>query len=142
MKKQILLLAGSALILASCGSNNNNQANEQAKIDSITKANAALQDQMNKAKNDSTINAMAKIKADSIELANKAAAKPEASAKHHEHKAKEPVAAPTPAPPPPPVKTAQDNKFDSRQPGNQSKPTLTPEQQKAQEDKFNRRGGK
>src|SRR5580704_10246059 len=75
MKKQLLLLAGSALILASCGSNNTNQ-NQQAQIDSMAKVNAAMQDATHKAKNDSTINAMAKAKADSMEMADKS--------KHHE----------------------------------------------------------
>jgi hypothetical protein len=69
MKKQLLMLAGSALILASCGSNNNQAQSDQAKLDSISKANAAMQDQLNQKKNDSAINAMAAAKADSIEKA-------------------------------------------------------------------------
>jgi|GEM_PF-4931143 len=131
MKKQILLLAGSALILASCGSNNNanQQAADQAKIDSITKANAALQEAANKQKNDSTINAMAKAKADSME-----AAKHEPAAKHAtaSHKKTE-VASPAP------VQTAQDTKFQNRQQGN-ANPTISPAEQQAQDDKFKRRG--
>ena len=46
-------------------------------MDSIAKANAALQDQINQKKNDSTINAMAAAKADSIEKANAANKAPE-----------------------------------------------------------------
>ena len=55
------------MILASCGSNTNSNQNTQAAMDSISKANAALQDEINKKKNDSTINAIATAKADSIE---------------------------------------------------------------------------
>ncbi len=77
MKKQLLLLIGCLLIVASCGSSNNNEQTEQAKIDSVAKANAALQDIINQKKNDSTINAMAAAKADSI-------GKAEAVAKQHE----------------------------------------------------------
>jgi hypothetical protein len=86
MKKQILMLAGAALIFASCGSNNN-AANDQAKIDSISKANAEMQDVMNKQKNDSTINAMAKAKADSMEMSKSASAS--AAGAHKHTKAKE-----------------------------------------------------
>jgi len=137
MKKQILILAGSMMILASCGSNNTNQ-NTQAQMDSISKANAALQDEINKKKNDSTINAIATAKADSIEKAAKHEGG-EHKGTGHKTGGKEPapVATQTVAPQP----TAQDNKFNNRQPGSQQSGTkLTPEQQQAQDDKFNRRG--
>lgn len=108
MKKQFLLLAGSALILASCGSNNT-QNNQQAQIDSIAKVNAAMQDAINKQKNDSTINAMAKAKADSIDMAKEMA---RGKGMKHEpaHKAghkSEPTTAATPTPPPPPATVGQ-----------------------------------
>ena len=140
MKKQFLVLAGSALILASCGSNENTENNnQQAQIDSIAAANAALQDELNKKANDSAINAMATAKADSIAAAEAAAAAAKTSSKGTAKK--KTTAAPPPPPPPPPTKSAQDEKFDRRS-GNtdlqQSKPNT--EQQKAQDDKFNRRG--
>ncbi len=138
MKKQFLILAGSALILASCGGNDASKENDQKRqMDSIANANAAMQEQINKAKNDSTINALAKAKADSIEAATKAAEK--TPTHKGGGKTKPPAATPAPTAPAP-VKTAQDNKFDSRTPGgNKEKPQMTQDQQKAQDDKFNRR---
>jgi len=66
MKKQFLFLAGSAIILASCGSNNNDQppAPTQAQIDSAMNAKLAEHDAANAAKNDSTLKAIEKEKAD------------------------------------------------------------------------------
>jgi len=75
MKKQLLLFAGSILILASCSTDNTPNI-QQAQIDSIARAKATLQDVLNKQKNDSIINAIAKAKADSIETINTSAAKP------------------------------------------------------------------
>ena len=126
------------MVLASCGSNNNSDQNTQAQMDSISKANAAMQDELNRKKNDSTINAMAAAKADSIEKAShKEAAHEPAHSGHKGGKATPPPASPAPTPTP----TAQDNKFNNRQPGgDQSGNKLTPDQQKAQDDKFNRRG--
>ena len=70
MKNRILLLAVWALMLASCeGNTNTNLQNQQAQIDSIARVKAALQDVINQKRNDSTINAMAAAKADSIEKA-------------------------------------------------------------------------
>lgn len=117
MKKQFLLLAGSAVILASCGSNNSQPNNDQAKIDSITKANAAMQDALNKQKNDSTINAMAKAKADSMELAKKETHM-EGEHKHSEHKPVAtpvaPAATPTVAP-----HNSKDDRFNTNSDGTQ-----------------------
>lgn len=101
MKKQFLILAGSALILASCGSNENTENNnQQAQIDSIAAANAALQDELNKKANDSAINAIANAKADSIAAAEAAAAAAKTSGKGAAKK--KPATTPTPPPPPPP----------------------------------------
>jgi len=61
------------MILASCGSENTENNNQQAQIDSVAAANAALQDELNKKKNDSAINAIATAKADSITAAEAAA---------------------------------------------------------------------
>lgn len=98
MKKQILLLAGSALILASCGSNNQ-PAQTQAQIDSAVNAGVAQHDAANAAKNDSTLKAVEKEKAEAI-------ARERHEEKKHEEKAANnntpPPPAPTPAPPPPP----------------------------------------
>lgn len=100
MKKQILLLGCSALILASCGSNNNKQEQTQAQIDSTVNAKMAEHDAANAAKNDSTLKA--------IEAEKAAAAAKEREAEHagkkHEggKKEEQPTAAATPAPPPPP----------------------------------------
>ena len=76
MKKQILLLAGSAVILASCGSNNN-PAQTQAQIDSTVNAKMAQHDAENAAKNDSTLKAMEKEKAEAM------------SREHHQEKKRE-----------------------------------------------------
>ena len=129
MKKQLLLLAGSAFILASCGSNNN-PAQTQAQIDSTVNAKMQQHDAENAAKNDSTLKAIEKEKADA--MSKEHATKTTTHTKTTHTTVKETT-------PPPPTQTQQDNKFDNRQPGNQNKTSLTPEQQKAQDDKFNRR---
>ena len=66
MKKRFLLLAGSALLLSSCGSNTK-QPNVQVIIDSAVNANVAKHDAENAVKNDSIINAEAKIKAEAMQ---------------------------------------------------------------------------
>ena len=67
MKKQFLLLAGSALLLSSCGSNTKQPNVQQVIIDSAVNANVAKHDAENAIKNDSIINAEAKIKAEAIQ---------------------------------------------------------------------------
>jgi hypothetical protein len=97
MKKQFLLLAGTAIILASCGGNKTEPAGQsQAQIDSAINATVAAHDAAVAAKNDSTLKAIE---------AEKAAAEAKANEGHHsggtkKHEAASP--APTPAPPPPP----------------------------------------
>ena len=98
MKKQFLLLAGCTLILASCGSNNNNPAQTQAQIDSTVNAKLAQHDAENAAKNDSTLKAIEKEKAEKL-----------SKERHEERKhvggknpEPNPVATQTVAPPPPP----------------------------------------
>jgi hypothetical protein len=66
MKKWFLLLAGGAMALASCGNKNNNQAMIQAMIDSTVNAKLAKHDAENAAKNDSTLKAMEKEKAEAM----------------------------------------------------------------------------
>ncbi len=132
MKKQFLLLAGSALILASCGSNNNNPAQTQAQIDSAVNAKLAEHDAANAAKNDSTLKAIEKEKA-------------EAMAKEHEHagtakkhttaKKEEPAPAPTPAPPPPPA-NPKESRFNNANATNGANKTTDPANTKKKEDRF------
>ena len=64
MKKHaLLLLCGGMIALASCGDNENNST--QAQIDSAATARSAAMEAELKAKNDSLINEMAKMRADS-----------------------------------------------------------------------------
>jgi cytoskeletal protein RodZ len=64
MKKQFLLLAGAAVILASCGSNEPKQEGPtQAQIDSTVAAQVAAHDAENAARNDSALKAMEAEKA-------------------------------------------------------------------------------
>ena len=99
MKKQFLLLAGCVFILASCGSNNNSNQGQAAQIDSAVNAKVAQENAANAAKNDSTLKAIEKEKAEAM------------SREHHEGKhesgkkevaAPDPTPTPAPAPPPPP----------------------------------------
>ena len=131
MKKQILLLAGSALILASCGSNNNNQQNEQAKMDSIANANKALQDQINQKKNDSTINAMASAKADSIEKADAASKEKEHAGTKTTHTKTTTTTTTKETTPPPPPHNPKDDRFNTNPNGTQKAATVDPNNKKA-----------
>lgn len=87
MKKQsLLLITGGLLALASCNTESaNNADNSQAKIDSMVNARVEELRMELEAKNDSMINAMAMLKADSMmaEMAKtgkKPAAKPKTTA--------------------------------------------------------------
>jgi hypothetical protein len=134
MKKQFLFLAGCAVLFASCGSNNN-QGESKAQIDSSINATVSAHDAANAAKNDSTLKAIEKEKAEAVRREHEHGGKKEEANNNN-------AAAPAPAATVAPTKTAQDAKFDSRQPGNQATQgsKLTPDQQQAQDDKFNRRG--
>jgi hypothetical protein len=66
MKKQLLLFAGGATILISCNSNYK-PSNTQLLIDSVVNARVAAHDAENARKNDSIINAQARIKAEAIQ---------------------------------------------------------------------------
>ncbi len=77
MKKQFLLLAGSAILFASCGNDNKaaeDAAANQRKIDSTAQAASAAKEVEMKAANDATIAAAAKAKADSEAIAKDAVA--------------------------------------------------------------------
>jgi len=65
MITKILLLAGSAVLMASCGSNNNIQV-QAHQIDSIVNVKASRHDAENAARNDSTLKAIEMQKADTI----------------------------------------------------------------------------
>ena len=119
-------MAGSALILASCGSNNNNANNDQAKLDSAMKAGEAAKQAEIQHQNDSTIAAQAKAKADSEIIAKNAVEKDhEKHGTKHEGTAHNTTQAAAPAPAPAPT-----NPKDSRFNG-----TPTPAQQQQNTDK-------
>ena len=68
MKKQLLLLVCGMVLMASCSNNNNDALQKaQAQIDSAVNAKVAKHDAENAAKNDSTLKALAKQKADTME---------------------------------------------------------------------------
>lgn len=78
MKRQFLLLAGSAILFASCGNDNKaaeDAAANQRKIDSAATAASASKEAEIKAANDATIAAAAKAKADSEAIAKEAVSK-------------------------------------------------------------------
>lgn len=100
MKKHILFLAGSALILASCGSNDNkNQEQTKAQMDSAVNAQVAQHDAMNAAKNDSALRAIEAEKAAAMTKEHEVTTN--TTHKHTAGKTKEHEATPPPPPPPP-----------------------------------------
>ena len=106
MKKTLLFLAGSTILFASCGSNNNTESATQSKaqIDSAVNAQVAAKEGAMKAQADSAIAAKAKATADSIEIAKNAVAKDHASGGTKTHAAStKPTTTPPPPPPPAPV---------------------------------------
>ncbi len=120
MKKQFLFLASCALILASCGSNEKNEGQSQAQIDSAVNAKVAAHDAENAAKNDSALKAMEKEKADAMakEAEAKAAAeKSSKGGKKHSTGGKKEETAPPP-PPPPPAPTVGNGKPKMNTPDN------------------------
>ena len=104
MKKQILLLACAAIVLASCGGENKpSEAETQAKIDSAVKAKEAEQEAAMAAKNDSTVRAMEAAKAAELEAAKAAEAAKASSTKKSGKTTKttKETKTTTPTPPPP-----------------------------------------
>ncbi len=70
MKKYAyILLAGSIIGLSACGSDSNNE-NTQAQIDSAANARTAELEAAHQAQTDSILNEMARMKADSVALAD------------------------------------------------------------------------
>jgi hypothetical protein len=108
MKKQILLLAGAAILFASCGDNNanDNAADSQAKIDSAVKAKEDEFAARQKAIEDSTIAALEAAKAAQMEAAKKT---DKAIKTVKNTKAPAPAPTPTVAPAPPP--NAKEDRF-------------------------------
>ena len=93
MKKCFLCFTGSTILLAACGTNNNDQAKVKALIDSTVNARVAAHDAENARKNDSIINEAAKIKAQAM---NKDLVLPKDTTS-----AKKPIASPAPMHTPP-----------------------------------------
>ncbi|MBX2904899.1 MAG: hypothetical protein KF744_02615 [Taibaiella sp.] len=104
MKKQFLLLAGAALILASCGGENKteDQGQSQAQIDSAVNAQVAEREAEMARKNDSMLKAMEAEKA-AAEAAAAAASTKTTKTKTKTKTVKEEPAPPPPPPPPPPT---------------------------------------
>jgi len=134
MKKYaILILAGSIIGFASCGDDSNTTTQEQ--IDSIANARSAAMEAEMKAQNDSLINAMAMMKADSAARADSMARISVSSTTTTRTTTTTKVVKPA-TPKPTTTKSRQEEKFESR--GNPTAP-ITEEKKKEQEDKFNRR---
>jgi murein L,D-transpeptidase YcbB/YkuD len=102
MKKQFLLLAGAALMLASCGGENKteDQGQSQAQIDSAVNAQVAEREAEMARRNDSMLKAMEAEKAAAEAAA--ASTKTTKTTKTKTKTVKEEPAPPPPPPPPPP----------------------------------------
>lgn len=141
MKKYFsLLLAASVIGLASCGDNESSTTTEQ--VDSMANYRTDTMEAALKAKNDSLINEMARMKADSAMRAEEMAAGRSSTggasassggARTTKPKTTKPT---TPANPSTPS-TRQEDKFNSRV--NNGETPISKEKAKEQEDKFNRR---
>ncbi|HRO43268.1 MAG TPA: hypothetical protein PL009_10570 [Flavipsychrobacter sp.] len=133
MKKQLLLIAGTVLTLASCQNEAADTGDNQAQIDSAVNARVEEMRTELMMQNDSLINAEAQRRADSIFLTmkdgNTAPAAPRKSTPARNTPAQTPST---------PVKTTQDQKFEQRENGNK---TISDDKKKEQDDKFKKRGG-
>ena len=67
MTKRFLLLTGSVFLMASCSNSNDEQQLQQHIIDSTVNVKLSQRAAENAAKNDSTLRALAKQKADTME---------------------------------------------------------------------------
>jgi predicted nucleic acid-binding Zn-ribbon protein len=132
MRKHILLFAGSAILFASCGSNNNNQANEQAKIDSIANAKVAEHDAAAAAQQDSVMKAAEAEKAKATEA--EAKAKEAESKAHASTKKGSTKTTTTTATPPPPPTNPKETRFST--PAANGNAPVSPEATKKKEDRF------
>lgn len=113
MKKQFLLLAGAALILASCGGENKteDQGQTQAQIDSAVNAQVAEREAEMARRNDSMLKAMEAEKAAAEAAA--ANSKSTTKTKTKTKTVKEEPATPAPPPPPPPPANPKDSRFNN-----------------------------
>jgi len=113
MKKQFLLIAGAALMLASCGGEKHeDQGQSQAQIDSAVNAQVAEREAEMARKNDSMLKAMEAEKAMQDSIAAAEAAKKSTKKTTKTPKSEPPV---TPAPPPPAPEPAnpKDGRFNN-----------------------------
>lgn len=134
MKKQILLLAGSAILLASCGSEEKkSEGPTQAQIDSTVNAQVAERAAAEKAKNDSIVAAAAQVTADSIAKAQEeeAAAKSKKTTTKTKTKTTTKTETKTPPPPPPPPANPKENRFKE-----EGEKKVDPANTKRKEDRF------
>lgn len=127
MKKQFLLLAGAALILASCGGENKteDQGQTQAQIDSAVNAQVAEREAEMARRNDSMLKAMEAEKAAAEAAAANSKTTKTTTKTKTKTKTEEPATpAPPPPPPPPPggLRGRSDQSQDGSQ-GTQSKPS-------------------
>jgi hypothetical protein len=129
MKKQFLLFACAAVMLASCGSNEKKEEGQtQAQIDSTVAAKLAEHDAENAAKNDSTLKAMEAEKA--AAMAREASNAPKKT--KTKTKTTTTTTTKTETPPPPPV-NPKEGRFNSDNGG--AKP-VDPASTKKKEDRF------
>lgn len=131
-KSSVLLIAGAMIALASCGENTASNAPSNEQIDSLVNARVEELKIEMAAKNDSIINAMAQIKADSIIAASKGTAAPVTATRPATPKPTKPTPKPTT-----PVKSDKEQKLDQMS-GNTDRKTVTPQQTEEKKNKLDR----
>ncbi len=133
-KTAILFVSGAMLSLAACQPDNSG-ANNQEQIDSMVNARVEEIRMQLMMQNDSMINAMAQMRADSI-IAGMKGGNAVVTKKVTTTTTR--VNTPPPVTPAPPVQTTQDTKFDTRANGTNE---ISTDKKKEQDNKFNKRGG-
>jgi hypothetical protein len=140
--KLLLLAAAGTLAFASCQSDVRTTGTDeemQAKIDSAVQARMTEMQAQLAAQNDSLINAVAMMRADSM-MASAAAAGNNNTGMRRTVPTR-PSTSPRNTTNTGTPRTEQDRKFENRENGNPSGQTISPDKAKEQDDKFNRRGG-
>jgi Tfp pilus assembly major pilin PilA len=136
MKKQLFLIAGAAVIMASCGGETPKEdpGAAQAKIDSALKAQEAAHEAEMQRQNDSIVAAQ-KVIADSVAAAEAAAAEAAKKGGKKTTTKKDPKtnppASPAPPPAPAPAPNPKENRFNE-----QGTKTVDPASTKKKEDRF------